>query len=166
MCGFWKTTISTCRVVEGNLVKRQFLELFFFGKCLQIRLSCFSCHTLYKSKNTTLNLCESLDPIQASELDLEYASIDPELYPKARKDLTVVDRFVRKNVSFFFLSFIHKVFSASFWFIQNNSVAVADPFRWMEDSESAETIEYVKELNKLSKAFFNLSHAREAIHEE
>src|SRR4051812_20148200 len=61
--------------------------------------------------------------------------IDPDTYPQARRNESIVERFFCK----------HKVI---------------DPYRWLEDPQSPETHAYIDQLNRISQPFFEQSYSR------
>lgn len=64
-------------------------------------------------------------------------SIETSTYPSARRDETVVDDF--------------------------HGTKVADPFRWMEDPDSAETKKFVDDLNAISEPFIKEAESRDVM---
>ncbi|KAI6170292.1 Prolyl endopeptidase [Aphelenchoides besseyi] len=76
----------------------------------------------------------------AFDKDFDDAILLPSMYPKARRDKTVVDNY--------------------------HGTMAADPYRWMEDLDSEETKSYIAELNKTAKTFFEQSTLRDKFEEK
>ncbi|CAJ0570284.1 unnamed protein product, partial [Mesorhabditis spiculigera] len=85
--------------------------------------------------------CSALDLLSRTpQISMMPTAVPPSKYPSARRDEKIIDDL--------------------------HGVKIADPYRWMEDPENADTKKWVDELNNVSEPFLKEAPTRENLREK